>query len=72
MISTTNEHRRGTSALAREIDGQYVLTPEQIGFYRDNGYLHLKSVSSGEALEPYRTRWHFDPLGVSVKNILTG
>ena len=37
-----------------EIDREYTLTPEQIGFFRENGYIHLRSVLSAETLERYR------------------
>ena len=37
------------------IDLKYNLTPEQIGFFRENGYIHLKSVLSEEVLERHRT-----------------
>ena len=38
----------------RELELEYALTPEQVGFFRKNGYIHLKGVLSADVLEHYR------------------
>jgi ectoine hydroxylase-related dioxygenase (phytanoyl-CoA dioxygenase family) len=45
---------RGANAVVNEIDREYALSPEQIKFYRENGYIHLRSVLSAEVLERHR------------------
>jgi ectoine hydroxylase-related dioxygenase (phytanoyl-CoA dioxygenase family) len=37
-----------------DLDSPYPLTPEQIAFYRENGYVKLKNVLSPETVEHYR------------------
>ena len=36
-----------------DIDSPYTLTPEQIAFYQENGFIKLKNVLSPEALRYY-------------------
>jgi ectoine hydroxylase-related dioxygenase (phytanoyl-CoA dioxygenase family) len=36
------------------IDSEYALTADQIGFFRENGFIHLKRVFTAEFLQPYR------------------
>lgn len=37
-----------------DLDSPYALRPEQIQFYRDNGYIKLKQVLSAEVIEHYK------------------
>lgn len=39
-----------------ELDARYVLTPEQVTFYHENGYVKLKQVFSAKLLDYYRQR----------------
>ena len=55
MRQTAETHGQGVSALVDEIHCAYALAPEQIEFFRENGYIRLKSVFSGKVLEHYRT-----------------
>lgn len=41
------------SALQRDLDEHYALTPEQVAFFRDQGYIKLKQVLSPETLAHY-------------------
>ena len=41
-----------------ELDAPFTLTPEQIAFYEENGYIKLKHVLSPELLEHYRQAIH--------------
>jgi ectoine hydroxylase-related dioxygenase (phytanoyl-CoA dioxygenase family) len=43
-----------TLASSLDIDSPYQLTPEQIRFYRENGYVKLKGALSPETVEHYR------------------
>jgi ectoine hydroxylase-related dioxygenase (phytanoyl-CoA dioxygenase family) len=43
-----------TRALA-DVDHEYTLAPDQIAFFRENGYIHLKHVLTAEFLQPYRS-----------------
>ncbi len=40
----------------QELDSPFALAPDQIAFYRENGYVKLKHVLSPELLEYYRVR----------------
>lgn len=42
------------TSTAFDIDSPYPLTSEQMGFYRENGYVRLKNVFTPETLEYYR------------------
>ena len=42
------------TGLQQELDAPFQLTPEQISFYEENGYIKLKQVLSPELLEHYR------------------
>ena len=44
--------------IAAELDIPYELSPEAIGFYRENGYVKLQGVFSPELLEQYRRSIH--------------
>ena len=44
--------------LSQQLDAPFQLTPEQIAFYAENGYLKLKEVLSPELLEHYRLIIH--------------
>ncbi len=44
--------------IAAELDTPYELSPEAIGFYRENGYVKLQGVFSPELLEQYRRSIH--------------
>ncbi len=46
------------AGLASQLDAPFQLTPEQIGFYDEYGYIKLKSVLSPELLEHYRRIIH--------------
>jgi ectoine hydroxylase-related dioxygenase (phytanoyl-CoA dioxygenase family) len=54
MTPPAEARGEAASALGNEIDLEYVLSPEHIEFYRENGYIHLKSVLSAEVLEGHR------------------
>ncbi|HEY4354963.1 MAG TPA: phytanoyl-CoA dioxygenase family protein [Acidobacteriaceae bacterium] len=43
-----------TSEFIQELNAPFSLTPEQIEFYRENGYIKLKHLLSPELLEHYR------------------
>jgi ectoine hydroxylase-related dioxygenase (phytanoyl-CoA dioxygenase family) len=51
---TADMHGQGVSALPEEIYRECVLAPEQISFFRENGYIHLKAVLSEQVLQRYR------------------
>jgi ectoine hydroxylase-related dioxygenase (phytanoyl-CoA dioxygenase family) len=55
MNASTETDTHGASAPVGEVDREYLLSPEQIKFYQENGYIHLKSVLSEEVLERHRT-----------------
>ena len=48
------EQGAGIIDFEQELDAPCALTPEQIGFYQENGYIKLKHVLSPELLEYYR------------------
>ena len=54
MTPPSEARGEAASALGNEIDREYELSPEHIEFYRENGYIHLKSVLSAEVLEGHR------------------
>ena len=47
-----------TSHFVQELDAPFAITPEQIDFYNENGYLRLKNVLSPGMLEHYRRVIH--------------
>ncbi len=47
-----------TERIAAELDAPYELSPEAIGFYRENGYVKLRGVLSAGLLEHYRQAIH--------------
>ena len=54
MTPPAEARGEAASTLGNEIDLEYELSPEHIDFYRENGYIHLKSVLSEEVLESHR------------------
>ncbi len=47
-----------SAGLAEQLDQPFRLTPEQVQFYNENGYIKLKHVLSPELLEHYRQAIH--------------
>ncbi len=52
--------------LHEELDAPFALTPEQIAFYEENGYIKMKNVLSPELLEHYRKTIHARVAELSV------
>ena len=47
-----------SASLDQQLDAPFPLTPEQIGFYAENGYIKLKHVLAPDLLEYYRKAIH--------------
>jgi ectoine hydroxylase-related dioxygenase (phytanoyl-CoA dioxygenase family) len=66
MTPSSATHGQTAKALDDEIDREYALSPEQIEFYRENGYIHLKSMLSAEVLQRHRAE-----VAVKVRELST-